>query len=208
MPEGINRSRIPEKEIVEPDNKSCEKFDYWKQNEKGQADQEDLDVVRFDWREYEHRAQPQPLAPIPEITVETDTTSDSEGPEGNSEVFFTNSTNNMRPKSMVSSTSSLNVDHPWQVRATSNGHLSTVTPVRETCLVTVESTSRTHLSELRDTLSASVFSLVKKYMDMPHMVSASECGGSMGCIPAHIAADPSNKIPSNDTVVVGKETVV
>ena len=211
MPEGINNNRIPEKEIFEVENEESAKFDYRKHWKKEEADADDLDVVRFDWREYEnqnHTQHPQQmLAPIPEITVDTDTSSDN----GASADGSANKVDNLRPKSMGQSTTSLNVDHPWQVRATSNGHLSTIAPVRETCLVTVDSTSRTHLSELRDTLSASVFSLVKKYMDMPRLVSASECGGSMGCIPALNAAGPANKPPisSDDKLLVaGKETVV
>lgn len=212
MPEGINNSRVPEKEIFEVDNEETARFDYRKHWKKNKQEEDDQDVVRFDWREYDNQnqvqQQQQMLAPIPEITVDTDTSSDDMAVAGGS----VNKVDNLRPKSMGQSTTSLNVDHPWQVRATSNGHLSTITPIRETCLVTVDSTSRTHLSELRNTLSASVFSLVKKYMDMPRLVSASECGGSMGCIPAHIAADPANKPPSNSSddtlLVVGKETVV
>ena len=212
MPENICNMRVPEKEVVEPIDEDCVKFDYREQlSKKGENDSDNLDVVRFDWREYENQAQPQrqSLAPIPEITVDTNTTSDVT--TENSNFSWTNLTGQIRPKSMVVSTTSLKFDNPWQVRAASNGHLSTTTPVRETCLVTVDSTSHTHLAELQNTLSASVFSLVKKYMDMPHMVSASECSGSMGCIPTHIAADPSHKPPGTEndaTTVVGKETVV
>lgn len=98
-------------------------------------------------------------------------------------------------------------------------------PVRETCLVTVDKTlaRRSRLLQLRSELSASAFSIVKKYIEMPKLVAASECG-SIACIPAHIASNPNLAPPSfqptdhgtepvwqkkeDRLVVVGKETVV
>lgn len=109
----------------------------------------------------------------------------------------------------------------------SNGHLSTlsinnnrntlgvstnsISTVRETCLVSVDSINvrRSRILQLKGELSSSVFSLVRRYMDMPKEVAASECG-SIACIPQHIAHEPHQPppLPQEKVVVVGKETVV
>jgi len=109
----------------------------------------------------------------------------------------------------------------------SNGHLSTlsinnnrntlgvstnsISTVRETCLVSVDTINvrRSRILQLKGELSSSVFSLVRRYMDMPKEVAASECG-SIACIPQHIAHEPQQPppLPKEKVVVVGKETVV
>lgn len=109
----------------------------------------------------------------------------------------------------------------------SNGHLSTlsinnnrntlgvstnsISTVRETCLVSVDTINvrRSRILQLKGELSSSVFSLVRRYMDMPKEVAASECG-SIACIPQHIAHEPQQPppLPQEKVVVVGKETVV
>lgn len=88
---------------------------------------------------------------------------------------------------------------------------NSISSVRETCLVSVDTINvrRSRLLQLRGELSGSVFSLVRRYMDMPKEIAASECG-SIACIPQHIANNPQQPPPvqKENIVVVGKETVV
>ena len=88
---------------------------------------------------------------------------------------------------------------------------NSISTVRETCLVSVDTINvrRSRLLQLRGELSSSVFSLVRRYMDMPKEIAASECG-SIACIPQHIASNPQQPPPpqAEKVVVVGKETVV
>lgn len=89
---------------------------------------------------------------------------------------------------------------------------NSISSVRETCLVSVDTINvrRSRLLQLKGELSGSVFSLVRRYMDMPKEIAASECG-SIACIPQHIANNPQQPPPLppvEDLVVVGKETVV
>lgn len=88
---------------------------------------------------------------------------------------------------------------------------NSISNVRETCLVSVDTLNvrRSRLLQLKGELSTSVFSLVRRYMDMPKEVAASECG-SIACIPQHIANNPQQAppLPNEKCVVVGKETVV
>lgn len=88
---------------------------------------------------------------------------------------------------------------------------NSVSSVRETCLVSVDTINvrRSRLLQLRGELSSSVFSLVRRYMDMPKEIAASECG-SIACIPQHIANNLHEPppLPIEKVVVVGKETVV
>lgn len=88
---------------------------------------------------------------------------------------------------------------------------NSISTVRETCLVSVDTINvrQSRLFQLRGELSSSVFSLVRRYMDMPKEVAASECG-SIACIPQHIANNPQQPPPldNENLVVVGKETVV
>jgi len=87
---------------------------------------------------------------------------------------------------------------------------NSISNVRETCLVSVDTLNvrRSRLLQLKGELSTSVFSLVRRYMDMPKEVAASECG-SIACIPQHIANNPQQAPPlHNEKSVVGKETVV
>lgn len=87
---------------------------------------------------------------------------------------------------------------------------NSISNVRETCLVSVDTLNvrRSRLLQLKGELSTSVFSLVRRYMDMPKEVAASECG-SIACIPQHIANNPQQAPPlHNEKCVVGKETVV
>lgn len=88
---------------------------------------------------------------------------------------------------------------------------NSISTVRETCLVSVDTINvrQSRLFQLRGELSSSVFSLVRRYMDMPKEVAASECG-SIACIPQHIANNPQQPPPphNENLVIVGKETVV
>lgn len=104
--------------------------------------------------------------------------------------------------------STLSVNNHRNTLGLSTNSISTV---RETCLVSVDTINvrRSRLLQLRGELSSSVFSLVRRYMDMPKEVAASECG-SIACIPQHIANNPQEPPPirKENLVVVGKETVV
>lgn len=88
---------------------------------------------------------------------------------------------------------------------------NSISNVRETCLVSVDTINvrRSRLLQLKGELSSSVFSLVRRYMDMPKEVAASEFG-SIACIPQHIANNPQQPAPhcNENCVFVGKETVV
>ena len=104
--------------------------------------------------------------------------------------------------------SALSVNNHRNALGVSTNSISTV---RETCLVSVDTINvrRSRLLQLRGELSSSVFSLVRRYMDMPKEVAASECG-SIACIPQHIANNPQAPPPvrKENLVIVGKETVV
>lgn len=88
---------------------------------------------------------------------------------------------------------------------------NSISSVRETCLVSVDTINvrRSRVLQLKGELSSSVFSLVRRYMDMPKEIAASECG-SIACIPQHIANTPQEPppVPKERVVIVGKETVV
>jgi len=104
--------------------------------------------------------------------------------------------------------STLSVNNHRNALGLSTNSISTV---KETCLVTVDTINvrKSRLLQLRGELSSSVFSLVRRYMDMPKEVAASECG-SIACIPQHIANNPQQPPPlrNENLVVIGKETVV
>ena len=92
------------------------------------------------------------------------------------------------------------------------GSNNSIAPEKETCLVTfdISNMRRSRLLQLKGDLSNSAFSLVRRYMDMPKEVAASECG-SIACIPAHIASNSQNRphsSPHEKLIIAAKETVV
>ena len=134
---------------------------------------------------------------IPEVIIEEPETEENYRPVS----FYSVASNN-------NGLSTLSINNKRNTIGLSTNSISTV---RETCLVSVDTINvrRSRLLQLRGELSSSVFSLVRRYMDMPKEVAASECG-SIACIPQHIANNPQQPPPSQaeKVVVVGKETVV
>ena len=134
---------------------------------------------------------------IPEVIIEEPETGDNFRPAS----FYSVASND-------NALSTLSINNKRNTIGLSSNSISTV---RETCLVSMDTINvrRSRLLQLRGELSSSVFSLVRRYMDMPKEVAASECG-SIACIPQHIAKNPQQPPPSQPerVVVVGMETVV
>ena len=119
---------------------------------------------------------------IPEVIIEEPETEDNLRPES----FYSMASND-------NALSTLSINNKGNTIGLSTNSISTV---RETCLVSMDTINvrRSRLLQLKGELSSSVFSLVRRYMDMPKEVAASECG-SIACIPQHIANNPQQPPP-------------